>query len=178
MLLPLTGIVLSTALAASPDEERTLFLGGQLAVTAEPFEAGGTAVSLNVLPVVVEWAATPRLGVRGVSVLNLQFAGSDTGLAHRGGGLTLPVYLPGKDDIAPYQGFYVGPHAGFTTNPLVGGWDLTVSGEVGVRWEVLPRWSLNPAGQLGASWLERPAADDSRWVNHFGFFPSIGCWVL
>lgn len=174
----LTALIPSTALAEPPDEEQTLFVGGQLAVTAEPFEDGGTAVSLNVLPVVVEWAATPRLGVRVVSMLNLQFAGPDAGFAHRGGGLTLPVYLPRKKDTAPYEGFYIGPYSGFTVNPLVGGWDLTMAGEVGVRWEVFPRWTVNLAGQLGASWLERPAADDSQWVNHFGVFPSIGFWVL
>ncbi|TNE84164.1 MAG: hypothetical protein EP330_30550 [Deltaproteobacteria bacterium] len=175
--MSLVGLLfLHAAVAGEADPEPTWFFGAQLAITAEPFEDGGTAVSLNVLPLVVEWAATRHVGLRATTVLNLQFAGASTGLAHRGLAMTLPVYLPGAKDTAPYQGFYVGPHAGFTTNPLVGGKDLTAAGEVGVRWEVMPRWSLNLALQAGGTWLDRPEND--RWVTHFGFFPSFGAWTF
>jgi len=168
-------ILFETAIAAPLEDTRSLMVAGQLAVTAEPFEDGGTTVSLNIAPLIVEWAATERLGLRANSVLNLQFSGPDTGLSHRGGGLSIPVYLSGRQELTPYQCLYVAPHISVTSNPLVDGWDLTTAGEVGVRFRLGEHGVLNLAGQLGASRLDRPGGD--RWVNHFGLYPSVGVWV-
>ncbi len=165
-----------SALASTPAGSR-LMLGAQLAVTAEAADDGSTLVALNVLPLTVEWALAPRVGLRATTVLNLRFEGEQTALAHRGGGLTVPVFL-GRDEQRPRQGFYLGPHGGFTVYPAVQGQDWTAALEAGVRWEVLPGWTLNLAGQLGASRLVRPTAEATRWVNHFGVYPGLGAWVL
>lgn len=177
----LAGGILSLALVAlgprSADAQTrqsgSVFLGGQLAVTAEPTPEGAD-VSLNVLPIVLEVAATPWVGLRLTSTVNFQFSGAASGFAHRGGGVTAPIYLPLEGDTAPYQGFYVGPHAGWTLNPLVDGHDTTVGAELGARWELAPGWTLNLAGQIGGSYLERPV--DSRWIMHIGVYPSFGAW--
>jgi hypothetical protein len=164
----------SPALAAE-GADPVVMLGGELGLTYEPAEVGGATFSVNALPVVVEWAASDRVGLRARTVLNLQLSGADTGLAHRGGGLTLPIYLSRDRAEAPYRGFYVGPYAGFTLNPLVDGSDLTLAAEGGVRWRLGERGMVNLDAQLGASHLERP--ESTRWVNHFGVFPSIGFWL-
>lgn len=151
-----------------------LLLSGMLAVTAEPDERGETTVGVNVAPVVVEWAATPRVGIRAWSLLNLQVSGAQTGLAQRGAGLAVPVYLPLKQQTAPAQGFYLGPFAAYAVNPLVDGADLSLGAEGGVRWLLRERVALNLALQGGASQLTRP--DQTRWVSHLGVFPSVGVW--
>lgn len=163
-----------TTTTEAPASTSRVLLAGQLAVTAEPGEDGGPTVGINVLPVVLEWAATDHVGLRLSSTLNLQVAGPATGLAHRGGAVTVPVYLSGQHK-RPHQGVYVGPMAGFTLNPLVDGSDLTLGAEGGARWLLGERVGLNLAAQLGASRLDRPTED--RWVNHFGFYPSIGVWL-
>ena len=164
---------------ASADElpDRNLMVAAQLAVTVEPEEVGGMTVGLNVAPLVVEWAFSPWVGLRANTLLNAQFGGPVTGLAHRGGGLSLPVYLPSRGDFGamPGQGFYLGPFAGFSTNPLVDGTDLTLAAEAGVRFRLAERWSLSFALQGGGSRLERPTR--TAWVNHLGLYPSIGVWL-
>lgn len=162
------------AAAEATASTHRVLLAGQLAVTAEPGEDGGPTIGVNVLPVVLEWALTDRVGLRLSSVLNLQVAGPATGLAHRGGALVLPVYLSSRQERA-HHGFYVGPMAGFALNPLVDGSDLSLGAEGGARWILGQRVGLNLALQLGASRLDRPTED--RWVNHFGFYPSIGVWL-
>jgi hypothetical protein len=173
ILLLLSLFLGALAANAQTRQPSSLFLGGQLAITAEPTPEGAD-IALNVLPIVLEYAATEWVGVRLTSTVNYQFSGAGSGLAHQGGAVTVPVYFPFKGDTSPYQGFYAGPHAGWTFNPLVDGWDATVGAELGMRWEVFPRWTLNLAGQLGGSYLERPV--DSRWIMHIGFYPSFGYW--
>ncbi len=161
----------------APAEAPAVLLAGQLAVTAEVYEHTGTTVSVNVLPLIAEWAVSPRLGIRGSSLLNLQVSGPDTGLSHRGGAVAIPVYL-GRGEAHPrhLQGWYLGPSVGVSSNPLVDGWDLTVGAEGGIRWMLGERGHLNLAVQAGSSRLDRPDADE--WVPHTGFYPGVGVWLF
>ena len=103
-------IALSSALAAEPAATPIprIHVAAQAAVTAEAFEESGSTVSINVVPLVVEGALTDRVGLRGVSIVNLQVSGPDTGLSHRGAGLTVPgvidaEVLEGGPDVRKHQ---------------------------------------------------------------------------
>ncbi len=161
-------LVLFPFVAEAEDEQ--FHLGAQLAVTAETLESE-TVVALNVVPVVFEWAFSDIVGVRAVSILNLQFAEDGPKLAHRGAGLVLPFYLLWEP---PLETLYAGPDVGYTYNPRVEGSDLTTAGEVGIRWDLGSSWTLNLAAQLGATRFI--GHDDDSWVQHLGLFPSIGHW--
>ncbi len=146
----------------------TWFAGAQLMVTAEPREDGDLHVSINTVPLVVEWAASDRVGLRLSSLLNLDLGEGELGQA--GAGLTVPLYLT---DGAPTDTWYVGPSATlseFVHEPVQ---DLTLAAEAGYRFRIGERWMFNVAMQLGATWI-----DDSEpgWVNHFGLYPSVGYW--
>lgn len=163
---------------ASLEQPPHLHVGLQLAITAEPDDGGDMSVALNVVPLVVEFSMTRRVGLRATSLVNYQFAGTRSGIAQLGGSLTVPIYLPGRRGESPFQGFYVGPHCGAAINRLYGGADLSPAAEAGFRWRLARRWSLNLATQLGASWLNRPDPENTRWVMHFGVYPSIGVWTF
>ena len=120
------------------------------------------------------WAKIlPRVGLRATSTVNLRLNGCRC-LSHLGGGLAVPIH-PGPLGDWPAQGLYIGPYAGFTALAGSSGTDLTLASEVGARWALGERWTVNLAGQLGASALRR--GSDVRWVQHLGLFPSIGVWI-
>jgi hypothetical protein len=170
MILAL-GIATATHIAHADSGRKKLMIGGQVMVTAEPAEDGGRNIGINVLPLLVEYAVTGRFGVRLNSIVNAQVAGDDTGLAHMGGGLTIPVYLERSivDDTV-----YAGPFINVAYNPLVEGTDLTMAAEVGIRWRFGYAWSFNLIGQVGATRFFRQEGDS--WTNHIGVYPGVGYW--
>lgn len=147
-----------------------LFLGAAIAITAEPnYRPGETAVLLNVVPIVAEWAFATSIGVRLQSLVNLDLKTGQLG--HVGAGLTLPFYLAGT----PHAGWYAGPYGGLAGVSELGGSDLTLAVEGGPRWGLTDNLTLGLAIQAGATRIVRPG-HASKWVTHLGAYPSLGLW--
>lgn len=158
-----------TSMAAAGSTHR-VFLGASLAITAEPdYRPGETAILLNVVPVVAEWALAASVGLRLQALVNLDLK---TGkLGHVGAGLTVPIYLFGS----PHAGWYAGPYGGLAAVSELGGSDLTLALEGGPRWELSDTTTLGLAIQAGATRIVRPG-DAEKWVMHLGAYPSVGLW--
>lgn len=160
-----------TAGVSSVKADNSFMVSAQFMVTAEPQEGSDTVLGINVVPIVLEYAATTRYGVRANAVYNLNVAGSEYAAAERGLGLTLPIYL---SKTAADGRTYLGPHTTFTRNPLVDGHDLTIAGEFGMRWPIADSLSLNLTVQAGATRNFRPEGD--TWDTHLGIYPGLGYW--
>ncbi len=161
--------VLLSGLAAHAGE--LLMVGAQVMVTADPQEDSDTVVGINVVPIVIEYAATTWIGVRTNTILNLQVVGSEYDLAERGLGLTVPVYI---SVTAPDGRSYLGPYVSYTRNPRNDADDLTMAAEFGIRWPIADSVSLNLTLQAGATYKHRPSED--KWARHIGIYPGLGRW--
>ena len=176
-LLALVGSsLLATSVRAQPPSVATaqstpLGIGGRLMVTYEQDGPNGTALAVNVLPLLLEIETHSGFGVLLNAIVNAQVAGDATGLAHVGGGLTLPVYL-GHERPAPGTGYYVGPHCTTVYNLLSEAAELTVAVEGGARWMLTDRLALSLALQAGVTYFT-VSATGKRWVFHPGVFPAL-----
>jgi len=164
VLILFTG--LPSALAAP-----SVMTGAQAMVTAEAQEDSDTLVGVNVVPLVVEYAATTSIGLRVNTIFNLEIEGTEYAAAERGLGVTIPFYV---SSTAPDGRTYLGPHAGFTYNPRSESKNVTLGGEFGMRWPIAESVSLNLTVQAGMTRVLQPSGDE--WDTLIGIYPGLGYW--
>lgn len=145
--------------------------GAQAMVTAEAQEDSDTLVGVNVVPLVVEYAATTSIGIRVNTIFNLEIEGSKYAAAERGLGVTVPLYL---SSTAPDGRTYLGPHMGFSYDPRSESKNVTLGGELGLRWPIAESISLNLTLQAGMTRVLRPTGDE--WDTLIGIYPGLGYW--
>jgi hypothetical protein len=170
MRLPIAVLFLFTGLPSAMAAP-SVMTGAQAMVTAEAQEGSDTLVGVNVVPLVVEYAATTSVGIRVNTIFNLEIEGSEYAAAARGLGVTLPLYLSAT---APDGRTYVGPHLGFTRDPRSDSNNVTLGGEFGLRWPIAESVSLNLTVQAGMTRVLQPAGDE--WDTLIGIYPGLGYW--
>lgn len=164
----LVGLAWTSSAAA----ESKWMIGAQGIVSAEAEEGNDTVLGINILPIVVEYATSTRLGVRLNSIVNLRVQGSDRDLAERGLGLTMPVYL---SKTSPDGRTFLGPHLNYTRSAYEDRQALTAAAEFGVRWPIADSISLNLEIQLGLARVFGNEVDE--WDTHIGIYPGLGYWL-
>ena len=174
MRLPLSLTIGIACLAwtSAAKAESTWMVGVQGIVSADREEGRDTVLGINIFPIVVEHAASTRIGVRVNSIVNLRVEGSDRKIAERGLGLTIPVYL---SRTSPDGRTFLGPHLNYTNSAAEDIQALTVAAEFGIRWPIADSISLNLDLQVGLARAFGDIAD--KWDTHIGIYPGLGYWL-
>jgi sensor histidine kinase YesM len=152
------------------------FIGFQPMITVEPYDQHYNTVEINVLPFVYERIIAQHWGVKTYSIFNYQInPETDNTISHTGLGLSVPYYFKEREEILPYSGLFVGPHAGYSYNFTDMNNNLTFAGEIGWNFPIREKFAFIIDIQYGRTLIFTPTKGIN--VPHVGIYAKIGIWL-